>query len=52
MGYRLLGYTVWHGGKWFLRRRLAQALPSRRLVLGGVVVAAVAGLAVAGARRS
>jgi hypothetical protein len=24
--YRLLGYLVWQGGKWYLRRRL----PSRR----------------------
>jgi hypothetical protein len=30
--YGLLGYVVWHGGKWYLRRRL----PSRRkLALAG-----------------
>jgi hypothetical protein len=34
-GYRLLGYVVWRGGKWYLRRRL----PSRR-------ASAAAGLAV------
>ncbi|HTA11993.1 MAG TPA: hypothetical protein VK765_01130 [Solirubrobacteraceae bacterium] len=27
--YTILGYAVWHGGKWYLRRRL----PSRRTVL-------------------
>jgi hypothetical protein len=21
-GYRILGYAVWHGGKWYLARRL------------------------------
>jgi hypothetical protein len=41
-GYSLLGYAVWHGGKWYLRRRL----PSPRsvaisVVAGGVVLAAV-----------
>jgi hypothetical protein len=33
-GYRILGYLVWHGGKWYLRRRL----PSRR----GVALSAAA----------
>jgi len=41
-GYRLLGYVVWQGGKWYLRRRL----PSRRTVLVTGVVA-VGGLTAA-----
>jgi hypothetical protein len=43
-GYKLLGYVVWHGGKWYLRRRL----PSTRVlaaaalaVLGGATAAAL-----------
>jgi len=28
-GYKLLGYAVWHGGKWYLRRRL----PSPRILV-------------------
>jgi hypothetical protein len=39
-GYRLLGYVVWRGAKWYLRRRL----PSRR-----VAVATALGLLGAGA---
>lgn len=36
-GYRLLGFAVWQGGKWYLRRRL----PSRRtIVVSGLVVCA------------
>jgi hypothetical protein len=42
--YGLLGYVVWQGGKWYLRRRL----PSRRRValtgagaLGALTLAAV-----------
>jgi hypothetical protein len=27
-GYKLLGYAVWRGGKWYLRRRLPSARTS------------------------
>jgi len=47
--YRLLGFVVWHGGRWYLRGRL----PSRRAVLGAAVGAAAGGVAlVAIARRA
>ena len=39
-GYKLLGFVVWRGAKWYARRRL----PSRKLAL-----AAVGGLSAAGA---
>lgn len=32
--YRLLGFAVWHGGKWYLRRRVPSA---KKLVLGGLL---------------
>jgi len=49
-GYRLLGYAVWHGGKWYLRRRLP--LPSRRaLALSGMAGCGAAAAAVLLARR-
>ena len=41
MGYKLLGYVVWHVGKWYARRRFQEA---RR----GLVVAAVIGIVLAG----
>jgi hypothetical protein len=48
-GYRLLGYAVWQGGKWYLRRRL----PSRRgLALSGALVSAGLGVAVLLAKRA
>jgi hypothetical protein len=31
--YKLLGFIVWHGGKWYLRRRL----PVRRLLTFGAL---------------
>jgi hypothetical protein len=36
-GYKLLGYAVWHGGKWYLRRRLPSA---RILAISGLAVGA------------
>jgi hypothetical protein len=45
-GYRLLGFTVWQGGKWYLRRRLPS--PRRLLVaalLAGAGATALAALA-------
>jgi hypothetical protein len=54
--YRLLGFVVWNGGKWYLRRRARRArsrLPSSRLVVGVTVVGAgVIGVAVLARRGS
>jgi hypothetical protein len=41
-GYKLLGFAVWRGGKWYLRKRI----PSRRKLL---VAAAGGASALAGA---
>jgi hypothetical protein len=32
-GYRVLGFAVWQGGKWYLRRRLPSP---RRVLLAGL----------------
>jgi uncharacterized membrane protein YidH (DUF202 family) len=52
MGYKLLGYAVWQGGKWYVRRRFPNA--RRNLAIGGGVGLLVIGSAVAFAavRRS
>lgn len=42
MGYKLLGFAVWQGAKWYLRRRMAGT--ARKAAIAGV-----AGLAVVGA---
>jgi hypothetical protein len=50
MGYKLLGYVVWQGGKWYLRRRFPHA--GRKLAIGGAVTLVLLGGAVAfGAQR-
>jgi hypothetical protein len=41
MGYKLLGYAVWQGGKWYVRRRYGGT--PRKLIAGGIVVAVIAG---------
>jgi hypothetical protein len=48
MAYKLLGYMVWQGGKWYLRRRTPSAPPKVALAAGvaGVVIAGGAFLAV------
>jgi hypothetical protein len=50
-GYEILGFTVWHGGKWYVRRRYGALLPSRRVFAAGLVAALIAVIAVVGARR-
>jgi hypothetical protein len=46
--YKLLGYTVWHGGKWYLSRRLPSP---RSLALSGLAaVGALSAVAVIGRR--
>jgi hypothetical protein len=45
MFYKVLGYVVWNGGKYFLKRRYGAYLPSR--VWAGLGAAAAAGVALA-----
>jgi hypothetical protein len=50
MLYKALGFAVWKGAKWYLRRR-ASSVPTAKLVVAGVLVAAVATGVALGARR-
>jgi hypothetical protein len=51
MGYKLLGFMVWQGGKWYMRRRLPGAGRKAAIAaLAGSVL--VGGAAVAYAVRS
>jgi hypothetical protein len=51
MGYKILGFAVWHGAKWYVRRRVG-VLGSRKALAAGVVGAGVAVLVVRGSRAS
>ena len=48
-GYQALGFAVWKGAKWYVRRRYGDA--PRKAEVGGMVVLVVAAL-VLGARRA
>jgi hypothetical protein len=52
MFYKLLGMAVWHGGKFFLRRRYSTYVPKPWLAGAAVAVLAGVGVAVAAARRN
>ena len=45
MGYKLLGFVVWRGGLWFVRRRYATHM---KVAAGVAVALGVAGLATRG----
>ena len=47
-GYRILGFVVWHGGKWYVRRRLPS---SRTLLLSTLTAGAALGGAAILAKR-
>jgi hypothetical protein len=41
LAYQVLGYAVWNGGKWYVRRRYGDA-PRKVAVAGGVAALVVA----------
>jgi hypothetical protein len=51
MGYKMLGFVVWHGAQWYVRRRMRNLVPSRRVAAGALVVSAVSIGALLAARR-
>jgi hypothetical protein len=50
MGYKLLGFAVWQGSKWYMRRRLSGL--RRKLAIAGVGAIVVAGVLAAGRQAS
>jgi hypothetical protein len=50
MGYRLLGFVVWQGGKWYVRQRAGVA--ARRAAIAGLGAAVIGGAVLAQRRSS
>jgi hypothetical protein len=50
MGYKILGFVVWNGGKWYLRTRARALASPRTLVVGGAVGLGLAALVLGGKR--
>lgn len=46
MGYKILGFAVWQGTKWYLRQRTGGV--KTKLAIAGVGALVVAGVAAAG----
>jgi hypothetical protein len=46
MGYKILGFAVWQGARWYARKRINRLVPSRKVaaavLVGTTVVAAAA----------
>ena len=49
MGYKLLGYAVWQGGKWYVRHRVHPS--PQKIAIAGLAGAALAGSIVVAQRR-
>ena len=45
MRYKVIGFAVWQGGKWYLRRRVRNS--SRKLAIAGLTTAVGVGVLVA-----
>lgn len=45
MGYKLLGFVVWQGARWYLRRRMSGT--KAKVAVAGAGVLAAAGVALA-----
>lgn len=50
--YKALGFVVWQGGKWYLRRRYGMAKRAGMGLLAAGAVGSVAALAIARRRRN
>jgi hypothetical protein len=49
MGYKLLGFVVWQGSKWYLRRRMSGFRRKAAIAgIAGIVVIVIAGVIAAG----
>ena len=52
MGYKLLGYVMWQGGNWYVRRRFPNARRNLAIGSGVGVIALTGAVAFAAYRRS
>jgi len=50
MLYKLLGYAVWKGARWYVGKRVSSLVPSRRVATGAIVVGVVGVAALLAAR--
>jgi hypothetical protein len=51
MGYKILGYAVWHGGKFYVKRRYGGGGGTKKYAALGLVAVAVGALVLKGSHR-
>jgi hypothetical protein len=51
VGYKILGYAVWNGGKWYVKQRYGSGGGAKRYAALALIGVAVAALVVKGSRR-
>lgn len=53
-GYKILGFVVWRGARWYVRRAARRYVPSRPAAVGAgaLAVAVIAAVVLAGKRDS
>ncbi len=51
MGYKMLGFVVWQGARWYARRRVSRMMPSRGVAAAALVASAVATVAAVAATK-
>jgi hypothetical protein len=52
VGYKILGYAVWQGGKWYVKQRYGGGSSTKRYVAFGLVALGVGALVVKGTQHS
>jgi hypothetical protein len=52
MAYKLLGFIVWRGAKWYVGRRLGGLTATRKVLVAGALAAAAGVLIAAGAKKN
>ncbi len=50
MGYKILGFAVWQGARWYARKRISRLVPSRKLAAAVFVAGTVVAVAAVAAR--
>jgi len=52
MGYKILGFAVWQGARWYARKKINRLVPSRKIAAAVFVTGTVVAVAAFASRSS
>ena len=52
MGYKILGFAVWQGARWYARKKINRLVPSRKIAAAVFVTGTVVAVAAFASRAS